>query len=1194
MGKRMLMSWLVLLLMGVQAIAQSAVSGRITDQAGEPLVGVNVMVKGTQTGTMTDLNGNWSLQGLKPENVLVISSIGYATQEVAVGNRSTVNAVLASDTNYLDEVVFVAYGTQKRKDLTGSMTDVKSDIVAVQNTSTVSRALEGAAPGLQVASTDGQPGYDMAIRLRGVSSTNGASASALVVIDGVPQQMNSTYENPLSQLDPNDIASISVLKDAASTALYGSRAGNGVILITTKRGAEGKAKINFEGRWGWNSIGDYNVNSMDKASEYYEYAWRSIYNSYRYGVDGGLPGIGPDGFYRTNLASPNHSDEEARLFASQHLFDYVGSETAFQMNVLGNNMAYSVPGATYSVTGDGTKSSATMSGAYLIDPKTGRINSAAKLLYDDDISDLLFQSGFRQEYNLSASGGTEKVHYYFSLGYLNNPSFAMSSEFRRYSGRANVDAQVLSWLKVGANVAYSNTKTRASAGKWGSRQIGGWAGNVMYNIKASQPIVPVYEMDANGARRLDANGDYVLNVNNKSYSPLGASNIAQSTFGSDYVFITKTNGEQQNIATWTSRLFADFSFLQYFNFNLNFNMDENLWRRTMYWNHIAGRAAPYGGIGIKTQHRRIINTQQILSFNRDLGKHHIDAMVGHEFEDINRNDLNFGSKFELIAGYPISGNFVGRYLNQGGESSSSPYFGKEIYRTESYLSRFNYNFDGRYYLSGSLRRDAASKFTKDNRWGTFWSVGAGWRFSDEPFMRSVSWLNNAKLRTSYGVTGNANGLTDWYLNHQWWYSVSQWKTASNGTGEPAVTSISDNGLVRTDLTWERIHQFDLGLDFSLIDSRISGAIDYYNNLTVNSLFNQSVSPLASNGKESLLKNAAKVRNRGIEFELDAEIIRTRDFTWNIGLNGTYYRTILVDVPDDQIPYWDETMDLPKGCWTVGTEDMLQAGTASHANRGMFYLRGEGKDLFNLYMPKYAGVEESSGLPLYWHRVTYYDVNMNKTTGNYEHGGRYKSYKVGEDVKTNVAEDASNYEAGSATPDWIGGLTMNLRWKNWDLGLVTAYQFGGKFFSMEYAQHLFRTSIFGGDRIPLSKKVIGNTWSPENKGAYFPMQWFPGEGASSRYVDGVKLPGNHNYTDMALFSASYFRVKNITLGYSLPEKWTRKVGISRLRAFASADNVLIFSAQKGIDPTLSIIGGKEIDTYLYPQMQTLTLGIDIQF
>lgn len=1194
MSKRILMVMLAFLSLGVQAFAQS-VSGKVTDAKGEAVIGAGVVVKGTSQGTVTDIDGSYSLANAKQGSVLVFSCLGFASQEVTVGSSSIVNVVLQEDSNYLDEVVVVAYGTQKRKDLTGSLTDVKSDLIAIQNTTTVSRALEGAAPGIQVASVDGQPGFDMAIRLRGTSSTNGSSAAALIVIDGVPQQLNGSYENPLSQLNPEDIATVTVLKDAASTALYGSRAANGVVLITTKSGQEGKAKISFQGRWGWNSIGNYNTKSIDTASEYYEYLWQSLYNSYRYGVNGtGLPGVDADGRYFTNVANPNYSDADARLFASQHLFDYNGSETNFQRNVLGNNLAYKIPGAVFTPTGSGDNASATMSGAYLIDPATGKLNPNASLLYDDNGSSVVLKKAFRQEYNVSATGGTEKVHYYASFGYQNDPSYLLGSGFQRYSGRANFDAQITKWLKVGANVGFSKTRTNAQAGKWGPRQIGGASGNAMLWIKGWQPIVPLYNMDENGNVALDENGQKILNIKNESYSPLGK---AQSAFSSDYAYNANTNLDQQDITKWSARTFADVRFLKYFNFHATFNMDQTNWQRSIYVNNKHGRTSNGFG-GVKTTETWLINTQQILTYNQDFGKHHVDAMVGHEYEDLKNNYLNFGSGYELIAGVFKPGNFVGKYAGMdGGENNPTPGWSYNLFRTESFLSRVNYNFNQKYYISGSFRTDGSSKFLPENRWGKFWSVGGSWRVTEEEFMAGTrSWFDNLKIRASYGVTGNSNGISTTYPYAYWTYSAATWKESTSGTGVPASTSIANKTLVDlgidTSLTWENVHQFDLGLDFSFLKSRITGALDFYNNTTVNSYFNQTVSPLASVGKTSMQKNAAKVRNRGFEIELDADIIRSKDMTLSVGINGTHYRTVLLDVPDDQIPAWDNTMDLPEGTWSVQTEDMAQAGTAGHAGRGIMFLRGEGKDLFNLYMPKYAGVDEN-GLPTYWHRVTYYDVNP-MDGGGYEHGGRYVGYKQGDNVKTNVAADASNYECGSATPDWIGGLVINFRYKNFDLSLNSAYQFGGKFFSMEYSQHLYRSSTFGLTNIPVSKTIVGKTWTPENSGAEYPMQWFPGANVGSYYLDGAYLPGTHNYTDMSLFDASYFRLKNITLGYTLPKKITQKVNISNLRIFASADNVLLFSAQPGIDPSMSVVGGKEIDTYIYPQMQTFTFGVNLDF
>lgn len=1197
MSKRLLMVLAAFLTIGMQAFAQTKVTGKVTDAKGEAIIGAGVQIKGTTAGTVTDLDGTYSISGLTGNTILVYSCMGYASQEVAVNGKSVINVVLAEDSNYLDEIVIVAYGTQKRKDLTGSLTEVKPDLIAVQNTTTVSRALEGAAPGIQVASVDGQPGYDMAIRLRGVSSANGSSAAALIVIDGVAQQTNSTYENPLSQLNPEDIASVNVLKDAASTALYGSRAANGVVLITTKSGQEGKAKISFQGRWGWNSIGNYDVDAMDTAAQYYEYYWQSIYNSYRYGVNGtGAPAVDANGVFYTNVNTPNHSDAEARLFASQHIFDYNGSETNFQKNALGNNMAYSVPGAVFTNTGSGSNSSATMSGAYLIDPATGRINPAAKLLYEGNAKDIVFQNAFHQEYGISANGGTEKMHYFASFGYQNTPSFLLGSSFERYNGRANFDARITKWLKVGANVAYSKTRTNGQAGRWGSRQIGAASGNAMLWVKGWQPIVPVYEIDQNGDFRLDANGNKIVNINNNSYSPVGANGYSDRPFSTDYAYVAKTNIDQQDISSWTTRVFGDITFLKDFNFHVAFNMDQQNWKRTAYMNSEQGRGTPNGQIAVKTYERLNINTQQILTYNKNIGEHHVDAMVGHEFESFTRNNLNFGSAYELIPGKIISGNFVSRYTGwNGGENTASPGFSKDIYRTESFLSRVNYNYKERYYVSGSFRVDGTSKLIPENRWGQFWSVGAGWRFSEEPFMENTkNWLDNAKLRTSYGITGNSNGLTSWYLYHYWTYGVGTWSQSTGGTGTPATTTINSSGLMNYDLSWENVHQFDLGLDFSVLKSRITGAIDFYNNETVNSFFAQTVSPLASAGSTSLTRNAARLRNRGIELELDADLVRTRDLTVSLSLNGTHYRSTLLNVPSDQIPNWDETMDTPKGCWTVQTEDMAQAGTSGVAGRGIMYLRGEGKDLYNLYSPRYAGVDPNSGLPQYWHRVTYYDVNKNETTGVYEHGGRYSEYNIGDNVITNVASDASYYEVGTATPDWIGGVTLSVRWKDFDFSVNGAYQIGGKFFSLEHALYLYANSSMDLTGIPVSKTVVGNTWTPDNTGAKHPMQWFPTSNTSSYQLSGAVLPGSNVYSDMALFNGSYFRLKNVTLGYTLPKKITKKVHINGLRFFASADNLLLLSASKGVDPSMSVIGGREIQPYTYPQMETYTFGVNLDF
>jgi len=406
MRQKVILCILLCLSMAFEGFSQVSISGKVSDDSGIGIPGVNVIVKGTMVGTLTDSNGSYVLQNVPGGSnaVLVFSFVGFISQEVPIGSQRVINVVLKEEISEIDEVVVVAYGTTKKKDLTGSISTVDGNLIAKQANSTITRALEGAVAGLQVAAVDGQPGLDMGIRLRGIGTASQNNSNALVVIDGVP----AMHDNPLSTINAKDIESVTVLKDAASTALYGSRGANGVVLITTKKGKSGDAKISFEGRWGVNQVGPYQYDKINKPKDIYEFAWLSIYNSVRYGVDGS--GISKN--YTTNLKNPNMSHEEAANFASAHLFDYTGSTTKFTRNALGNWMLYNVPGAVYTPTGSGATASATMSGAYLVNPD-GKLNPNAKLFYNDYYDKYVLENRFRQEYNLSARGGSDKTDYFF-------------------------------------------------------------------------------------------------------------------------------------------------------------------------------------------------------------------------------------------------------------------------------------------------------------------------------------------------------------------------------------------------------------------------------------------------------------------------------------------------------------------------------------------------------------------------------------------------------------------------------------------------------------------------------------------------------------------------------------------------------------------------------------------------------------
>lgn len=1185
---------LAMLTIGIQAFAQNPVSGRVTDKSGEPVVGAGVLVKGTTTGTTTDLDGNWKLANVKPGAVLEISSIGYATQQVAIGNAKQYNIALEEDALFLDDVVVVGYGTSKRKDLTGSLAQINGDLIAATNASSASKALEGAVPGLVFSIVDGQPGVDAGIRVRGLGSTNASYSNALVVIDGVPAQT----DNPLSQLSQEDIASVTVLKDAASTAIYGSRGANGVVLVTTKKGESGKTKVSFQARWGINTVGSYDVGQLSTAKDIYEYMWQSIYNSYRYGYNGAPKIDNETGEYVTNLNSKITHDDAAK-FASQHLFDYIGSNDSFARNALGNYMAYSVPGLDFnSITHTGsanTLSGTIPEGAYLVG-LDGRLNPAARLLYEDTYANSLLKNGYRQQYDVTASGGNDKENHFFSFGYLNDPSYIPNSKFDRITGRANVNAQLFKWLKVGANVNFTRSKTDYMGGAWAQRNAGSNQGSIPRFVNGHGAINPFYAHDAEGNFIYDANGEKIRNVYaDDTYSPFGPS---AGNYGStDIWYALKHDIRQDKTNTLNTRTYAEIPFLDHFTYRFDFAYDYIGNMMTRYHNGTAGRSnyVSEGGYwGKRKYDTHIYNIQNRLTYVQDFGKHHVDVLGLAEYNDYYQEYIGWGTYKELYPGLLKVNNFVGRF---GAWTGSAPSYGynQEIERMMSYLGRANYIYDEKYYASASFRRDGSSKFRAADRWGNFWSVGAGWRFSREAFMEGTQeWLTNGKLRASYGVIGNSAGCGR-YATYQTWDYKADYAPTTGAGGAPTSTKMSMRTFVNTNLTWENTNTFDLGLDMTLFN-RVDITLDYFNRVTLNSYFNKPTNNLAT-GQSSLLQNCAELTNRGIEIDINADIIRTRDFRWNVNFNATHYNTILTGLPEDAIPAHVE--GLPDGTFEAGKSEAW-GNTGGSGQAQASFLRGVGRDWYNLYMYSYAGIDQNTGLPMYWKTIQKKDIEADEA--RVAAGGKawYAGHEIGDKIKTTNYAEATKQEVGDALPELVGGFNTTFTWKNWSFTAQFAYQLGGKFFLRDYAQYLYNPTINSTmwyRSMLVSKDVKGNTWTPDNKGADFPMQWYPTNNATA--FSGTSTANQSwSFTDRALFSASYLRLKNITLGYTVPKAFFKKIGldaVSGLRMFLSADNLFLLSAAKGIDPAMSIQGGYcDVDEYIFPAMRSYTFGINLDF
>ena len=1043
---------------GLLASAQTKqVSGTVKDANGNAIVGATVIVDGTTIGTNTGTDGSFRISAPANGNLLV-SFIGYEDQKIAIAGKTNIEVVLQDNYTAIEGVTVQTFGELKKKDLTGSITAVTAKDLQKMTVSSVSNALEGAVPGIQSYSTTGQPGTDAAIYIRGIGSINGNQA-ALIVVDGVP------YSSALSTINPLDIESVVVSKDAAANALYGSRAANGVIFVTTKKGARNqKANITFEAKWGWNEMGVGEHETMQNPGDYYEWAYGGLYNYFT-----------ANGYPHANAAAG----------AYNNLF-----------NVLGNYMAYKLP-----------------EGETLIDFETGRLNPNAQLLYADNYDDYLFTKQFRQEYTLSISGGNDKVDYYVSGNFLDDPSYVIMSSFKRYSGRAAVNAQVTDWLKLGTNVSF--THRDADDPSYGGDSPAN-TNNVFLWTLWQNPTVPYYARDLDGNIRYNPDGTKMLeNGLGTTLSPFGSTQDIFNSMNMAHPLQSMSRDINRRVRdNIYANAYVDITFLKDFKFTANFTMDNVYDRTTFFQNNEYGIGALPENNGFVQKYAGFYtsyNTQQMLNYNKSINDlHNVDVMIGHEFNRTDNNEINAYNYNIFYPGIPELGNAV----DPTKDVATSEHVKTTL---EGYFARANYNYDDRYYLSLSYRYDGSSLFQYD-RWGHFWSVGGSWRISQEEFMKRALWVNDLRLRATYGVSGNQ-------LNSAYPYT-NLWAIGEMD-GQP---TISQSSVGNPDLSWERNKQVDVGLDFRLWD-RVYGSFDWYNRRTHDLIWNRPTP--ASTGLTSRLENIGVLQNSGFEFDITVDLIKSRNVYWNIGINGAFAQNKLIEFP----------------------EELGNAALGGDYVSGAF-LRGKGKSYYNLYLFDYAGVDPETGGELYWKNTTDSEGNV-----------------TGRELTSNFAE-ANQYEMGDALPDMTGGLRTTFRWKGLDLNIQTAFQIGGKQWDGASA-NMYDPGRAG---FTVSDDLIRNTWTPENPNAEFPMlmyggTWqFPASNVNALYRD-----------------ASYFSLKNLNIGYTLPKKWTSKLSIESLRIFFNADNLCFVSAHDGFDPRM---GFSSMNGFQFPQARTFTFGITL--
>lgn len=1045
----------------------SKVTGNVTSsEDGLPIVGASVLVKGTTVGTVTDIDGNFTITNLPASaTVLQVSFIGMQTQEVKI--KPIVNVVLHSDTEMLEEVMVVAYGTAKKSAFTGSAAVVDADEIGKIQVSNATQALTGKVSGVQLNMASGQPGTSKpTIRIRGISSIN-AGNDPLIILDGAP------YDGDMNNINTQDIESMTVLKDAASNALYGARGANGVIMITTKKGKTGNARVTLDAKWGSNTRASRDYDFITSPAQYYE-MYHSALSKY---------------FVNDLYYTPQQAYEEANI-AMLGTGDYG----------LGYNV-YSIPEGQYLIGTNGKLNpNATLGN--VITMKDG----SKFLLKPDNWLDEAYHSSLRQEYNLSISGGTDKSSFYTSINYLDNEGITVNSNYDRLTARLKADFQVKSWLKVGANMSYTHYSSK-SLGEDGSSNS---SANIFASATQVAPIYPLYMRDGDGKIIIDENGyqryDYGDGTNGGGKRPFLSGSNAYSANMLD------ENSSEGNAMSATG--FAEIRFLKDFKFTWNsgVNLDET--RSTGVTNPYYGQYASSNGIASKAHIRSLsYNHQQLLNYQKTIGSHNIGAMIGHEYYRRNEYYLR-ASKTGMFD--PNNSELAGAIKDNGGTS----YTGE--YNTEGYFARVQYDYAEKYFASGSYRRDASSRFHPDNRWGNFWSAGGAWLVSKEDFF-DIEWINLLKVKASYGSQGNDNIGNYRYMNT---YDIV------NSSGSPAAVPRT---MGNKDITWETNGNFNAGIEFELFNSRVTGGIEYFYRKTSDMLFSFPLPP--SFGYTSYYSNVGDMRNQGVEAEFKFNVFSNKDFNWDISLNLTHYKNKVTYLSDQS-----KTMEVD--------------GVKGYSSSDMYF--GEGISLYTFRLKKFAGLDEN-GESLFYR-------NVKDVKGNI----------VGRETTTDYSA-ADYYLCGTALPDLYGGFSISFSYKNFDLSADFTYQIGGQVYDSDYAGMM--ASPKASSKGTNFHADLLNAWTADNKNTSIPRMQFGDDYSAAS-------------SDRFLTNASYLGLQNINAGYTVSSKYTRKVGLEKVRVYLAADNIWYWSKRQGLDPRQSLTGS--VTNSFYAPIRTISGGVTVTF
>lgn len=1073
------------LLFGGKALAQSTVSGTVfSSEDDSPIIGASIKIQGTKMGAATDIDGKFRLENVKKGATLVVTYIGMQTKTVKAGENMKI--YMTSDSKSLDEVVVqVAYGAAKKSTLTGAVTQVDSKQIEVRPVSSVTSALEGTTSGVQINSTYGQPGEEPSIRIRGFGTVNG-SATPLYVLDGVP------FGGNISDLNSNDIESITVLKDAASCALYGNRASNGVILITTKRGKGEKMAFNLKVNQGTYSRGIKEYKVLN-AKEFMETSWLNLRNS---------------------RISAGDDQATANAYASKNLIN-----DELYLNI-------------YNKADD-----------QLFDAN-GKLVSDAQILdgYADDLDwyDNAIRDGYRQEYNFSGSQASAKSDYYFSVGYLNEKGYVTNSDFDRLTGRAAMNFRPKKWLNTGFTISGSHQKSNITNGNSSASYT-----NAFMFCRDIAPIYPVHLHNADGSYQLDSFGN--KQYDSGSYTDENGNPVLTRNQYQDrhVIWENELNENKSFRNTIQSSAYMDLKFLNDFTFTVKGELNVRNNENRTYNSALIGDGKGNNGRTSRSIYRyKNYTFQQQLNWNHTFGNHTVGVLLGHE---------NYSYFYDYTYIYKTNRTFAGQdnLDNFTNLTDGSGYSNR--YRTESYLGRVRYDYQEKYNVEASFRRDGSSRFAKESRWGNFGSIGASWVVTKEDFMKPITWVNNLKLRADYGLVGNDAGAG--YYSYMALY-------ASNQNHNKGAYYLSQ--LANTKLKWETGASFGIGVDARLFN-RWNISAEYFDKRNKDLLFDVYL-PLSagatssSSAEATITENMGTISNRGFEINTDVDIFKNKDWTVNLSANASFIKNKIVELPEQD-------------------KDGIISG---------IYKIAEGKSRYEFFTYTYVGVDQMTGNSLYKANLENYHVTTadGQTVGNAD-GNDISKYVtlIGNEYYVNNTSYALKEYHGSAIPKVYGSFAPSVRYKDLSLSLMFTYSIGGKVYDAVYS------SLMSTGTSPSNyHKDILKSWSEIPSGMTEDSQdriWYGG----IPQINSSMTSTNNATSSRWLTDASYLVLKNINMSYSLPKAWVNALTLESIRLNLSCENAFTCTKRRGMNPQQSF------DGYQYNYLVTprvFTIGVDVKF